>query len=248
MKSMSRVFGRAKMTVLAVVVALVLVGTPAAFAANGQPFILGKAKNAATKVTGLIGKVASGPALVVKNPKGGAALGLQVNAGKAPLTVSAGAGKATNLDADKLDGQDASAFAPVSGFNAAKAIDTSGPLPRQGTYTSNGGTLIISVAGSGYRGSGGAQRNGQIGMRVTLDGNLAGVATAYTNEQNSHKAFVNDFIVLKGVPAGAHTIGLEALYNFPLNECNTANERDWHYCTTTDSNDAFKVTVVELPA
>jgi hypothetical protein len=248
MRTISTVMGRAKMTILAVVVALVLVGTPAAFAANGQPFILGKAKNAATKVTGLIGKVASGPALLVKNPKGGAALGLQVNTGKAPLTVNAGAGKATNLDADKLDGQDASAFAPVSGFNAAKVIDTSGPLPRQGTYTSNGGTLIISVAGSGFRASGNAQRNGQIGMRVTLDGNLAGVATVYANELDSHKAFVNDFIVLKGVPAGTHTIGLETLYNFPLNECKTPNERDWHFCTTTDSNDTFKVTVVELPA
>ncbi|MBA3390719.1 MAG: hypothetical protein H0U02_15425, partial [Rubrobacter sp.] len=53
------------------VVALALVAVPAAFAANGNPFILGKAKNTATKVTGLIGKVASAAALKVTNPNGG---------------------------------------------------------------------------------------------------------------------------------------------------------------------------------
>ena len=35
-----------------------------------------------------------------------------MNADQAPMTVNAEAGKATNLDADKLDGQDASSFAP----------------------------------------------------------------------------------------------------------------------------------------
>ncbi len=145
MKTISRVTGRAKMTVLAVVVALVLVGTPAAFAANGQPFILGKANNVATKVTGLIGKVASGPSLVVKNLNGGAALGLQVKAGKAPLTVNAGAGKATNLNADKLDGQDASAFL-VAGSKAADADKLDGR--DSGTYLPGdlpGGTTVRGV-------------------------------------------------------------------------------------------------------
>jgi hypothetical protein len=39
------------------------------------------------------------------------ALGITVPAGRAPIKVSAGAGKAKNLDADKLDGLDQSAFA-----------------------------------------------------------------------------------------------------------------------------------------
>jgi hypothetical protein len=80
--------GRGKVTIVAVVVALVLVTAPVALAADGQPFILGKAKNTATKVTGLIGKVASGSALMVKNPSGGTALDLRVNAGQAPMTVN----------------------------------------------------------------------------------------------------------------------------------------------------------------
>jgi len=49
----------------------------------------------------------------------GAALNVQVPAGQAPITVSAGAGKATNLDADKLDGHEASDFVlgPVDGWH-----------------------------------------------------------------------------------------------------------------------------------
>ncbi len=118
--------GRGKVTIVAVVVALVLVTAPVALAADGQPFILGKAKNTATKVTGLIGKVASGSALMVKNPSGGTALDLRVNAGKAPMTVNSNtrvanlnvsdsahadnADNATNaqnaVNADRLDGID----------------------------------------------------------------------------------------------------------------------------------------------
>lgn len=96
---------------LAVMLALVLGVASTAMGANGGGFILGKATNTATKVTGLIGKVATGSALAVKNPSGGSALGLTVNAGQAPLTVNPEAGKATNLDADEVDGKDASSFA-----------------------------------------------------------------------------------------------------------------------------------------
>lgn len=109
MKRILGMWGRGKVTVLAVVVALVLVMAPAALAANGKPLILGKASNVATKVTGLIGKVASGPALLVKNPNGGPALGLQVKTGKPPMKVNSDA-LVANLNADKLDGKDSSSF------------------------------------------------------------------------------------------------------------------------------------------
>ena len=46
------------------------------------------------------------------NNGAGPALAVQVEPGKPPLTVNAGAGKATNLNADKLDGLDATGFAP----------------------------------------------------------------------------------------------------------------------------------------
>jgi hypothetical protein len=103
-RTASMVFG------LSLVMAVVLGATSVALAGNLDPLKIGSLKNVATKTTALVGKVASGSAFAVNNPSGGSALGLQVNAGQAPLTVNADAGKATNLDADKLDGQDSSAY------------------------------------------------------------------------------------------------------------------------------------------
>src|SRR3989337_1562447 len=97
--------------------ALVLGVATTALGANGKPFILGKDANVATKVTGLVGKVAAGEALVVKNPSGGSALGLSVGdpladpATKtvAPMKVNSQA-KVENLNADKIDGKDSAEF------------------------------------------------------------------------------------------------------------------------------------------
>ena len=104
--------GRATSAVvgLAVVLALVVGVSSQALAGNLDPLKIGSLKNVATKTTQLVGKVASGEALVVKNASGGSALGLQVGAGKTPLTVNPEAGTATNLSADKLDGKDSSEF------------------------------------------------------------------------------------------------------------------------------------------
>ena len=111
--------GRTAATVfgLALVMALLFGVTSTALCANGGSFILGKATNVATKVTGLVGKVAAGEALVVKNPSGGSALGLSVGdpladpASKAvaPMKVDSQA-KVGNLNADQLDGKDSSDF------------------------------------------------------------------------------------------------------------------------------------------
>lgn len=93
-----------------VVLGLLLVG-PASLglAAVGQPLLLGKANNAAGKVTNLVAELAD-PALRVANKGPGPAIALDVGPGRPPLTVSKDAGKAANLNADELDGQDASAF------------------------------------------------------------------------------------------------------------------------------------------
>ncbi len=112
-QSLKNALGRGKLTVLAVVVALALVAAPAAFAANGNPFILGKAENTATKVTGLIGNVASAAALKVTNLNGGPALDLRVNIGVAPMKVNSST-RVDNLNADQLDGQDSSQFVPTN--------------------------------------------------------------------------------------------------------------------------------------
>ena len=106
---------------LAVVLAVTLgVAATALAAVPGDPFKLGRL-NVVDRLTTLTGSVA-GPMLRVENNGGGPALALKSGAGGPPLTVGADAGKATNLDADKLDGKDASAFLPADG-KAASAAD-----------------------------------------------------------------------------------------------------------------------------
>jgi hypothetical protein len=90
---------------------LTLVATSAAFAGTGvgKVFKLGKT-NAVNAVSSLVGSVASGSMLKIDNNGGGAALSLESNDGAAPLVVNPTAGKAINLNADKIDGQEASTF------------------------------------------------------------------------------------------------------------------------------------------
>ena len=121
--------GRATATVfgLALVLALVFGVASTAMSATGGNFILGKATNAATKVTGLVGRVAAGEALVVKNPSGGSALGLSVGdpaadpatKAVAPMKVDSQA-RVDNLNADKVDGQDAPLWAVINGGGGAE--------------------------------------------------------------------------------------------------------------------------------
>ena len=111
---------------LAVVLAVIFgVSTTALAAIPGDPFRLGRL-NTIDRVTALAGNTA-GPLLRLDNNGGGPALALESNAGKPPLTVNADSGKATNLDADRLDGKDSSAFLPADGkaSDAARA-DTAG--------------------------------------------------------------------------------------------------------------------------
>lgn len=243
---------------LALIMALLFGAASVGLAANGQPFLLGRAKNAATRVTGLVGNVAGGPALKVTNPSGGSALGLHVNEGQAPMTVNAEAGTATGLSADELDGNDSSAFATQAGldseaaarrgadggldarasaletdmgvFDAKEVIDQAGPLPLEGTYTSKGGTLVISASGSGYTSSDYGGYVGNMGMDIYVDGVHVGWAGKYQNETGQHQPFVSDYVVVDQLPAGQHTIKLSP----------------W-YVTQTNSGDPFNVTVVEIP-
>src|SRR5215472_7400189 len=75
----------------------------------GGVFNLGQTNrvNAQTTLRGSV----NGRSLQLTNTGSGPALGITVGAGKAPLVVSAKAGKAINLNADKLDGHDSSYFA-----------------------------------------------------------------------------------------------------------------------------------------
>jgi hypothetical protein len=122
-----------------------------ALAANGSNFILGNASNAATAVSRLTANVA-GPTLQLWNTKTGpgvAALSLVTS------YVSTSA-KVTNLNSDKLDGQDSSAFLPVNGTaanptNAANADELDGTstfaLPDMRGLEPDGVRYFICVSG-----------------------------------------------------------------------------------------------------
>jgi hypothetical protein len=113
---------------LAVVLALVLGVATAALGAPVSTFRLGQI-NTSNLVSTLAGAVA-GPNLKIQNTgndPNATALELQVSPGRAPMTVNAGAGKVTNLDADKVDGREAGSFANNIHEHAGEAI-TSGTV------------------------------------------------------------------------------------------------------------------------
>jgi hypothetical protein len=107
---------------LAVILVLTVGVASAAFGADGGNFILGQS-NSATAITKLAGSAGvAGPSLQIDNNStspAATALDLQVEPGKAPMTVNSGV-KVTNLNADKLDDREASSFA--NGVNG-KATD-----------------------------------------------------------------------------------------------------------------------------
>jgi hypothetical protein len=114
------------------------------------------------------------------------------------------------------------------GAKAVSGLNTNGALPKEGTYQKRrGGTLIVSAAGSGYS----ATENKTIGMGVFVNGKQVGTAQVYTNEKDSHKAFVPAFAVVNKVGKGPVKIELKAL----------------NADTKTDQNDFFRVTVEEQP-
>jgi hypothetical protein len=104
-----------------------------------------------------------------------------------------------------------------------------------GSFNAHGGTLIIYVSGSGY-----AQNNvGLIGMNVLFDftdGNTPiGSISVTANNISNHMAFVPNQIVVRNLPAGAHTLILQTIDD-------GAGDN-----TKIDSNDTFAATVLELP-
>ncbi len=101
----SAVFG------LALVLALVFGAASVALAANGQPFLLGRATNAATALTKLTANV-NGSAMQVQNTNAGSddtALSLTVQPGETPMRVNSDA-RVAKLNSDKIDGKDSAAF------------------------------------------------------------------------------------------------------------------------------------------
>lgn len=236
----------AAMLGLAIALSLVLgVVTMALAAVPGDPFKLGQI-NTINALTQLVGN-RNGPMLLVDNNSTGAgahALNLQVDPGNPPLRVNANSGTASNLSADRLDGKDQRAFADVSELDAREVIlSSTGPLPVQTTFTSNGGTLVVMASGTGYRRSSSDVSSGPIGMNVKVNGFHIGRAEGFAEEEVVSEAFIGGDTVVTGVPAGTHTVRLEDHYD---EDCDSSEETDHTPCTGTNSHDRFAVTVVEL--
>ncbi|MBC8094335.1 MAG: hypothetical protein H7Y43_00855, partial [Akkermansiaceae bacterium] len=111
-----------------------------------------------------------------------------------------------------------------SKWKATTVISSSGALPKSNTFTSGGGTLVISASGSGYKAS-----MGSIGMDVRLDGTTIGSCSVFVNQTFSHAAFVPNTFIRTGVAAGTHTLMLSAQSG------------------TLSDSDNYNVTVIELP-
>jgi hypothetical protein len=118
---------------------------------------------------------------------------------------------------------------PKSRFGAKEVIATNGSqgFPLTGTYKSKGGTLLISASGSGS-----SRGFGKIGMTVSVNGAKKGTVWTYTNELNSHMAFVSATFVARNQPTGQLKIKLDN-QDYPQ--------------TIIDDNDHFRVTVLEIP-
>lgn len=155
-RTASMVFG------LALVMALVLGVSSVALAGNLDPLKIGSIKNVATKTTQLVGRVASGEALVVKNPSGGSALGLSVGdpsadpatKAVAPMKVNSQA-LVENLNADNVDGKSSEQFADAAHPHAGADI-TSGTVSEariDGTVTRDS-EVVPTVKANDGAGSG----------------------------------------------------------------------------------------------
>ena len=101
-----------------------------------------------------------------------------------------------------------------------------GALPKQRSFTSGGGILLIFVSGSGFTGTSAKI----IGMTIYVDDVEVGTAKVFTNEIKSHKAFAANVIVANGIVAGLHELKFVARVG-----------------TETSGADFFSAVVLELP-
>ena len=116
---------------LAVILALLFGVTSTALGANGKPLILGKAANAASKITGLV-KSGAGPALRLKVDSG------------PPLAVNS-TDQVLNLNADYVDGRSASSFVANSTYRLGQGDE------RAGTALSDGSKVLSQACLPGDR-------------------------------------------------------------------------------------------------
>jgi hypothetical protein len=220
-----RAWGRGKVTLLTVVVALTLAIVSPALAATGGNFLLGVANTAtatstATGITQLTANIAN-PAMKLINTStsaGATALNLQTATTKPPMTVNSKT-KVTNLNADQVDGKDFSHVRadgnvmddPIDNFTSGSYTST---ISRSITAPSAG---FLHLTGSisaeddcSLAGSGG------LGYLLRLDStpvtdNSFGFELDYEDcDTDSTQADSGATSAVIPVSAGAHTIHLDA--------------------------------------
>ncbi len=110
------------------------------------------------------------------NNGAGPALSLEAGAGKPPLVVNASAGKATNLDADTLDGKDSEQFASLRGY---EVVETSS------SFNTNANKLVVATCPTGKKpvGGGGIVSNseGAVGNNSSAEVAITGSRLFGTN-------------------------------------------------------------------
>jgi hypothetical protein len=155
----------------------------------GGVFNLGKTNtvNAKSTLTG----ATSGRNLQLTNTGSGPALGLAVGAGKAPIVVNASAGKATNLNADRLDGLNSTAFYKttdtVANATHASTADNA-TSAANATHASNADNLGGAPASAYQR----QCQTGAVMGRAEINGATASATDWTTAGVNAFTRFVCD--------------------------------------------------------
>jgi FlaG/FlaF family flagellin (archaellin) len=129
-------------TVISLIALFVALGGTT-YAATGQSWILGQS-NSANAQTRLSAPIAARALQIINTGTGTGAggIGISVAAGKPPIVVNVDAGKAPNLNADKLDGRDSTAFLAANG----KAADADKVDGFDSSAFVRGGGFLLSQA------------------------------------------------------------------------------------------------------
>lgn len=133
--------------VAALVLLLALTGTAIAGTGRGADLELGVTNTINGYLTTLRGSF-TGPMFQVTNTGTGRGIGITVAAGKAPIVVNATAGKAVNLNADKVDGLTSSQLQKraIGVCGSGTAV---GSINADGTVVCNAGVPLIGF-GAGF--------------------------------------------------------------------------------------------------
>ena len=180
---------------LAVVLFLTLAIVAEAADARRVPVLKKGVVNTVKSMTILVGSLTD-PLLKLDNNGAGPALQLEAGADNAPLVVNADSGTATNLDADRLDGKEASAFyaagSEVADSAHADNADTAGTATNT-QNADNAAKLGGAAAGDYVRSNDPRLSNAQITLDVASNGSTAwliGNPSDYVSGSNANPTLI----------------------------------------------------------